>query len=203
MEKEDLKNILLILDLDETLIYATEEKLERNPDFEVFDYHVYKRPYLEKFIEQANVHFKLAVWSSASDDYVKEVTSKIFGKEYQLEFIWGRSRCTYRRNYQLDEGRYYSLNPDNHYNYVKPLRKLKKKGYNLNQVLIVDDTPHKSQDNYGNAIYPKEYKGESDDQELEFLIAYLKTLKEKKNLRNIEKRGWKNQILKSLKKDEK
>lgn len=194
MEEEESKNILLVLDLDETLIYATEEKLLRVPDFEVFDYQVYKRPYLQEFIEEAKLHFKLAVWSSASDDYVREVTSKVFGEEINLEFVWGRSRCTYRRNYQLEEKRYYSYDSANHYHYVKPLRKLKRKGYNLNQILIVDDTPHKSQDNYGNVIYPSEYRGEQNDNELKLLSKYLNSLKDELNVRKIEKRGWRNKI---------
>lgn len=41
-------NPLLILDLDETLIHATEQP-EREADFQIFHYHVYKRPYLEEF----------------------------------------------------------------------------------------------------------------------------------------------------------
>jgi hypothetical protein len=39
------KDKLLILDLDETLIYAAEIPLARSPDFLVYDYHLYKRPY--------------------------------------------------------------------------------------------------------------------------------------------------------------
>lgn len=196
MERDESKKVLLILDLDETLIYATNDRLERTADFIVYGYHIYKRPNLSEFINEVGKYFKLAVWSSASDDYVKEVTSKLFGKENQLEFIWGRSRCTYRRNYQLEEERYYSSNPGNHYNYVKPLRKLKRKGYDLNQVLIVDDTPHKCQDNYGNAIYPKAYEGDVYDTELWLLSEYLKNLKEEKNLRTIEKRNWRDRVIK-------
>ncbi|MDQ4120460.1 MAG: hypothetical protein M3209_03335 [Acidobacteriota bacterium] len=37
---------LLVLDLDETLIYATEEELERKADFRAGQYLVYKRPFL-------------------------------------------------------------------------------------------------------------------------------------------------------------
>jgi phosphoserine phosphatase len=33
------KDKLLILDLDETLVYATETLLEREADFSVYDYH--------------------------------------------------------------------------------------------------------------------------------------------------------------------
>jgi NLI interacting factor-like phosphatase len=42
--------ILLILDLDETLIYATEEPLQRVPDFIIGPYAVYRRPYLTEFL---------------------------------------------------------------------------------------------------------------------------------------------------------
>ena len=41
--------ILVVLDLDETLIHATKNELDRKADFQVFDYHVYKRPFLKKF----------------------------------------------------------------------------------------------------------------------------------------------------------
>ncbi|MEM6965470.1 MAG: NIF family HAD-type phosphatase, partial [Bacteroidota bacterium] len=54
-----------------------------------------------------------------------------------------------------------------------------------------DDSPHKCQDNFGNAIYPKEFKGERDDQELKLLLKYLQKLKDEKNVRRIEKRNWK------------
>jgi hypothetical protein len=43
------EKILLILDLDETLIHASEEQLDREADFRVFGYHVYIRPHLEPF----------------------------------------------------------------------------------------------------------------------------------------------------------
>lgn len=40
--KNEDKTLLLILDLDETLIYATEEPLEWEADFRVGHYHVYQ-----------------------------------------------------------------------------------------------------------------------------------------------------------------
>ena len=42
---------LLILDIDETLVYATETPLERPPDFRVGPFVAYRRPHLHKFIE--------------------------------------------------------------------------------------------------------------------------------------------------------
>nr|WP_052430468.1 NIF family HAD-type phosphatase [Sporocytophaga myxococcoides] len=38
------KRILLILDLDETVIHASKTQLDRQADFIVYNYHIYKRP---------------------------------------------------------------------------------------------------------------------------------------------------------------
>ncbi len=194
--KNDDKS-LLILDLDETLIHATAQELERKADFGVFDYHVYKRPFLDEFLQQVSQEFLLAVWSSASDDYVMEVVKNIFPSDMKLEFVWGRSRATFRRRLRTDNLGYFADNPESHYHYTKPLQKLKRKGYNLNRILIVDDTPRKCMHNYGNAIYPAEYLGSENDEELRYLSRYLSNLKEIENVRNIEKRGWINTVKKS------
>ena len=125
---------------------------------------------------------------------MEAVVKNIFPSEYPLEFIWGRSKCVYKRNSNIDESRYYDWNSTNHYHYVKPLKKLKRKGFRLERTLIVDDTPHKSQLNYGNAIYPKEYTGTLKDDELMSLLDYLMLLKDEPNVRIIEKRGWKSRV---------
>jgi RNA polymerase II subunit A small phosphatase-like protein len=43
-------------------------------------------------------------------------------------------------------------------------------------------------------IYPSEYLGEPDDNELQLLVEYLISLKDAENVRRIEKRNWKNRI---------
>ena len=185
---------LIILDIDETLIHANAKAISEDWDFKVFDYFIYKRPWLDQFLLEIKKHFKIAVWSSASDDYVKEVVSKIFPEDYELEFVWGRSRCTLRLDHQsIDEYGY--LDYFNHRNYSKILKKVKKKGYaDLKDMLIIDDTPRKCKYNYGNAIYPKEFLGDKNDNELQLLFQYLLKIKDAENFRTIEKRGWRNEI---------
>lgn len=181
--------LLLILDLDETLIHAREEPLGRAADFQVFGYHVYRRPHLERFLRECAADFRLAVWSSASDDYVAEVVKRIVPPELSLEFVWGRSRCTL----SLDTRRVQEegfMDPSSHFNYAKKLHKLKRRGYRLERVLIVDDTPRKCIHNYGNAIYVAEYEGREDDDELLHLRTYLETLRDAVNVRTLEKRNW-------------
>lgn len=193
MEYKNDKRILLILDVDETLIHATDKELNQKADFKIFGYNIYKRPFLDQFFEAIKNDFLLAIWSAASDDYVEEVVKQITPEDINLEFVWGRNRCTYRRNFQIDE---YGYDDDaqNHYHYIKPLKKVKRKGYHLNKILIVDDSPHKSKDNFGNAIYPKAFTGDTADKELKLLAKYLKSLKDKENVRRIEKRSWQNQV---------
>jgi RNA polymerase II subunit A small phosphatase-like protein len=185
--------MLLILDLDETLIHATDKALGRVPDFQVYYYDIYKRPYLDEFLKTVSQHFKLAVWSSADDEYVGKIVKEIFPDDINLEFVWGRSRCTRQTLYDEYGFPYYSTSGFLDFEYTKQLKKLKKKGFDLKKVLIVDDTPKKVANSYGNAIYIKEYNGEEGDIELKFLAQYLLTLKTEENVRTIEKRYWRQQ----------
>lgn len=183
-----MKTKLVILDLDETLIFGTPTKLDRDEDFKVFDYYIYKRPYLNEFILEIYKHFKIAIWSSAGDEYVQEVTRQIKPINIDFEFVWSREKAVYQRNYD-EHG-----DIDSHYHYVKPLKKVKKLGYKLSEVLIIDDSPHKSKLNFGNAIYPKEYEGKLVDDELSILSKYLQVIKDKEDFRRIEKRNWKTKM---------
>lgn len=179
--------LLLILDLDETLIHASETPLDRAADFMVYGYHVYRRPHLDVFLADCASKFDLAVWSSASDLYVQAVVGRIFPDPAALEFVWGRSRATLRRS--RSQGDSFS-DPWDHMHYLKPLAKLKRTGRRLERMLIVDDTPEKCVRNYGNAIYCRAWEGDPSDDELPMLADYLASLADVENVRTIEKRRW-------------
>lgn len=170
--------ILLILDLDETLVHASETLLHREPDFVVGPYSVYKRPHLSDFLAACSASFRLAIWSSASDDYVRAVIGLIMPTGIEFDFLWGRSRCT--RRYAPD---YLEVE------YTKDLRKVRRLGYRLERVLIVDDTPRKVGRYYGNAIYVPPFLGDPD-MVLPRLARYLISLRDVSNVRAVEKRGW-------------
>lgn len=191
------EKVLLILDLDETLIHATAEKISTDFDFQVYQYFVYKRPGLTEFLAQCATHFTLAIWSSASDDYVQEVVRQIFPTDLTPAFVWGRSRCTRFMIPEMDEEGFYSLDYSRKYEFAKRLKKAARRGYDLKRTLIVDDTPEKISHNYGNAIYIKPYLGETTDNlgettdnELPALAEYLLSLKDAENVRTLEKRYW-------------
>ena len=171
--------MLLICDLDETLIHATISPIKNiSYNCEIKDYYIYLRPGLYEFLDFVSKHFQLAIWSSGSDDYVEAIVSKLFYK-YKFEFVYGRSKCTEKPMF-------------NYYGYkiltLKKLSKIKKK-FPLEQVLIIDDTESKCAKNYGNAIYIPPYEG-VDDNILFRLSQYLMTLKDVENVRTIEKREW-------------
>ena len=175
---------LLILDLDETLIHGRRSPLDHEPDF-IIDgqFYIYRRPHLESFLRFAFAHFKVAVWTSASEPYAKAVLDVIIPKDCELEFVWSNKRCTKRKNLETwDEY------------WVKNLNKVKKQGYNLESVLMIDDTPHKLSKNYGNYIQVSPFEGADCDDELLLLVQYLPSLFDAENVRTIEKRGWKKNL---------
>lgn len=174
--------ILLILDLDETLIYATEEPLGRAHDFTVGPYFVYRRPHLAGFLSSCATCFQLAVWSTASDLYVREVVRQIMPSEVEPAFVWGRSRCVRSYNQEEFEEEFF-----------KDLKKVKRTGYHLERVLIADDTPRKVRRHYGNAVYVPPFLGDAEDDALPRLARYLISLRDVANVRSVEKRGWSTQ----------
>ena len=68
----------LILDLDETLIHATEQPLIHQADFETELYYVYKRPYVEEFLEFCFANFRVGVWTTAGEEFARDVVKNIF-----------------------------------------------------------------------------------------------------------------------------
>jgi RNA polymerase II subunit A small phosphatase-like protein len=173
---------LLILDLDETLVYAAKEDVPR-VDFSVGPYDVMKRPHLDPFLEKVSEWFDLAVWTSSSASYARVVVGEIFPRPDELKFVWCSDRCTVR--YDHDTGEYSG---------TKYLRKLKKMGYRLERVLMLDDTPGKHTRNYGNLVPIRAFEGDVDDAELRDVLSFLDRLRGVENVRTIEKRYWRRAV---------
>ena len=152
--------------------------MDRDADFHVGPFHVYTRPHLERFLSIAFLHYRVAIWSSATIDYVTGIASHIRPHQARWEFVWGRDRCTPR----LDPERFDTI-------FIKDLRKTKRLGYDIRRTLIVDDTPAKVMRNYGNAIYVRPFEGDPDD-ELLTLLRYIEEIRNAGNYRSFEKRGW-------------
>lgn len=174
---------LLILDLDETLIHSVETPFEHQADFCFGKFYTYKRPYLREFLEFCFEHFEVAVWTSSTTAYAEEIVKNILTAEQKLTFLWTRSRCTISFDEELGES-YYS----------KKLDKVRKRGFDLNSIIAIDDSPRKWRYSYGNLIRVTIFEGDRKDEELDLLMKYLLQLKDVVNVRETEKRGWRNVI---------
>jgi RNA polymerase II subunit A small phosphatase-like protein len=174
---------LLILDIDETLVYGAEGELDRPADFRAGPFHVYQRPHLQDFLQGVAQWYPLAIWSSATIDYVELIAKAICPKSVSWQFVWGRDRCTQRLNPERQE-----------IDYIKDMKKVKRLGYNVNRILFIDDTESKMSRNYGNAIYVSPFVGAADDTELAALLQYLGSIRTLDNYRAIEKRGWRSRL---------
>lgn len=171
--------ILVILDVDETLLHAAVRPLSRKACCAVGPYFVYRRPFLDEFLLACQRTFRLAVWSSSGSDYLEAVIRATFPHEVRPVFVWSRERCTRR------------LDGECHATYfVKDLKKVKRLGFDLKRVLVIEDTPQKVERHYGNAIYVTPFYGEDGDDELRRLLAYLQSFRSVPNVRTIEKRNW-------------
>lgn len=74
------------------------------------------------------------------------------------------------------------------------LEKVRKRGYPLERVIVVDDTARKHERNYGNLVLVRSWEGVEPDDELLHLRAYLHTLVDAENVRTIETRRWRTLI---------
>lgn len=79
---------------------------------------------------------------------------------------WGRSRSVWRYDFERFED-----------DYVEDLRKVKRAGYRLERVLIVDDMPAKVRRHHGNAVYARPFLGDPADELLPRLASYLVLLR--------------------------
>lgn len=178
-----MKNKLLILDLDETLIFSSLEKLSSKEDFSLGEYFVYKRPNLDMFLKYVQNNFQIAVWTSSTSDYAEGIVKQLFPDQSILKFVWARERCVSKIAIESRE-QYW----------IKDLKKVKKLGFDLEKVLVIDDSPEKLQRNYGNHILAIPFLGDPKDDELPRLINFLDKLKNLDSVRSIEKRNWRNSI---------
>ncbi|MBN2246106.1 MAG: HAD family hydrolase [Candidatus Aminicenantes bacterium] len=177
-----MDKLLIILDLDETMVFSTLSPLNRREDFQIDQYHVYRRPYSSDFILFCLDNFRVAVWSSSSTAYAEAMVDQIFSSPQKLDFIWSREQCTQRIDPETGQ----------HF-WLKNLKKIKRRGYNLDRVLMIDDSPEKLQKNYGNHLLVRPFLGDESDDELLYLNKYLESIKETENIRSLDKRGWRNQ----------
>lgn len=167
---------LLVLDLDETLLHSSPVRLGRAADLRVGEYHTYARPHLREFLLAAHELYELAVWTAATRDYATPLVKHLFPQQVQLAFFFSRERCTPRYNH--DRGEPY---------YLKDLKKVKRRGYRLERVVMLDDSPQALARHRGNLLPVRPYQGEPTDAELPRALSKLERLLEFDNFRTVDK----------------
>jgi carboxy-terminal domain RNA polymerase II polypeptide A small phosphatase len=80
------------------------------------------------------------------------------------------------------------------YYWGKHLKKIRRNGYALEQVIVVDDTAKKHERNYGNLVCVHPFEGQLDDNELLHLTTFLEILVGVDDVRVVEKRGWRHRL---------
>ena len=151
----------IILDIDGTLINDVPNENDE----------LIPRPFLTEFLDYCFENFQnVSIWTAATSGWYIYVRSKfLIGRNF--DFVHTRYNCTRIADPDPD-----TLHPEPIL--IKPLKKIwRKTGYNRHNTLIIDDTPHTYQKNYGNAIHIPTFLGSKDDTCLQDIIELLDTLK--------------------------
>lgn len=172
-EKNSLKKTL-VLDLDETLVHSTLEKIE---DFDMqvkvtidgsdLDIYVLIRPGTYELLESLSDHYEIVIFTASLKAYADPV----------IDFI-DRSKVVSGRLYRSD-----CLNYNG--NYIKNLSLL---GRDLKKVVIVDNSPISYAFHPHNAIPISSWFNDFNDNKLMDLVGILKVLSNADNVQVVIKK---------------
>lgn len=173
---------LLILDIDETLLHASTFELDRDLDYHARTArtYVYKRPHVHDFLSFCGRHFRVAAWTSASEMFAREIFGSVFSLDYDLEFLWSSAMCTPVT----------APSPSEEGIPLKDLNKVSALGYDLEQIVMVDDTPEKLKLHPHNLVQVRPFYGDPEDRELLALMAYLEKVSKLDSVYASDKPPW-------------
>jgi len=166
----------LLLDLDNTLIYASKQIPE------IMDYtsvvfekggeyiirYVTKRPGMCKFLSKLSKRYNLCVYTAADKTYARKVVEATGVSDYICD-LYDRSHCE----------------KINEFTYLKNIWSL---GFEPTQTVLIDDLTAQSKYQPENFINIKPFKGEDSDRELYALYPFLRTLNIVDDVRSAQKR---------------
>lgn len=173
------KNV--ILDLDQTLIWATHsytnkgykgKDSKRTYNFKIKigrdTYFVFKRPGLDNFLKKIfEESLSVSIWTAATKVYCDKIVNNIFTDEQKskLKFIWTRNK---------------TISKDGYY-YLKDLNKVFKsfKNFNTKNTILIDDNPNHFIVSPCNVKYIKAWETpkHSKDNELSKILRFLSSSK--------------------------
>lgn len=160
----------IVLDLDETIVYATPLKpkdLDNNHfftiNFKKRVFYVQIRPNLQHFLNQISKQYDIFFYTSSEKDYASQIIDKIMPKTKQNQ-------------------RFYRDSCKNIYGYfVKDLNVIKRP---IKRVLLIDDSAGSAILNPANLIRIKPWEGEKNDNILLNLLPILESIALENDLRS-------------------
>lgn len=152
---------LLVLDLDETLIFASERALRTRCHFVVDRFFVYLRPGVKEFLKFCSQHFEIGIWTTANQAYAHEMVECVLPPGVDLAFLWSEGDCT-------------MVDVDiEHVALVKDLSKLDDLGVPLHHIVVLEDTREKIAFHLDNVMLISSFNGDPGDRELAKARRYL------------------------------
>ncbi|KAL6848871.1 hypothetical protein ACP4OV_021454 [Aristida adscensionis] len=166
------KNIVLVLDLDETLVHSKLDHCD-NFDFTLkiffnMEHHtvyVRRRPHLEMFLEQVAQMFEVAIFTASERVYAEPLLDKLDPDRKLISRRFYHESCTFSGGI-----------------YTKDLSVL---GVDLAKVAIIDNTPQVFQLQVDNGIRIKSWFDDPTDLELVEILTFLATLVDAEDVRPI------------------
>ena len=159
----------LILDLDETLVHSSFVPFEKNDiilnvDFESVMYNIYVlvRPGAEEFIKKVSKYFEVVIFTASISKYALPLLD-ILDHEKQIKYRLTREHCTFLNGI-----------------YIKELKKLNR---NLNDLIIVDNSPLAYAFDNDNGLPIKTWYEDPNDNELDKIYPLLEFLSRTNDVR--------------------
>ncbi|GLJ07498.1 hypothetical protein SUGI_0068310 [Cryptomeria japonica] len=160
----DLSKKTLVLDLDETLVHSTVNKLPKRHDFAIqfrhpdgsYIYYVLKRPWVDLLLNELRNLYEIVVFTASGKKYADAILNKLDPHGNIIKHRLYRNSCT-----QLP-------GPNS-----KPVKDLSRLGRSLSKVIFVDDSyrHHCAQEN---AFPVRRFLDDMNDTELLSLLEFCK-----------------------------
>lgn len=155
---------LVILDVDNCLIFS--RQIDIDYDFKIPYYYIKKRNHLDEFLDYVLNNFDVGIWSANSKPYVHAIVEGL-GIKDKVKFIHTEEDCIITMNRGLTR-------------YIKYIGNVEKYGYDMKDVIMVDDNPNGFPNFKDNVIFIPPFKGKTDDDLLRVqeVISKAATLKD-------------------------
>jgi RNA polymerase II subunit A small phosphatase-like protein len=123
--------------------------------------------------------FEIGFWTTGSQAYADLIVNAILPPSCSARFVWAVDRCSLLYDEEFGE-----------HVFLKDLRQVEYQGFDLQNVLVVDDRPQALTNVHGNLLRVRPFHGDREDIELYLLSRYLRETDEAGDFQGLGKRDW-------------